>query len=178
MTVLPDHEIIRFGSELLDPFRPEHVQPASVDLLLDHDMQVFLPNRSLIDLGDPCTLVGITAPAATLSDGGFVLRPGKSVLGSTQERVTLPPDIMARVEGKSSLGRIFLAVHITAGFIDPGFQGQVTLEIKNFEEVPIILRPGLPFCQISFSYMNAPVDRPYAGRYQNQRGVTPSRYGQ
>ena len=181
MTVLPDHEIIDHHENdhlpsLLDPFRPDRVEPASVDLLLSGDFRVFEPNEStFIDLGYPETRLGLTKKVWRPDQ--FVLHPGEFVLASTTEKVMLPSHIMARVEGKSSLARLGLIVHATAGFIDPGFEGTIALEMTNLLRIPIILRPFLPICQISFSYMNAPVDKPYSGRYQGQDKTTESRYG-
>jgi dCTP deaminase len=176
LTVLPDHEIT---SDLIEPFRADRVQPASVDLLLDDEFRIFEhATTRYVDLSDSESHANLTKLVPAHPDFGFILHPGEFVLAGTQEIVRLPRHIMARVEGKSSLGRLGLIVHATAGFIDPGFEGQITLEMTNLLRVPIILRPGMPICQISFSYMNAPVDNPYKGRYQGQRGVTASRFSE
>lgn len=188
MTVLPDHEIedlcrphldrFRDGAKpLVTPFVEERLQPASIDLTLSDEFRIPENGSTIaVDLGRPETYVSLTKQVNVATGEGFVLHPGEFVLASTVERVSLPAVIVARVEGKSSLGRLGLIVHATAGFIDPGFEGDITLEMTNLLRVPIILRPGLPICQISFSYMNAPPDKTYEGRYQGQRGVTESRY--
>ena len=110
----------------------------------------------------------------------FVLHPGEFVLGTTVERVTLPDDIVARLEGKSSLGRLGLLIHSTAGYVDPGWDGRLTLELSNVANLPIVLTPGMKIGQISFAQMTTPVDRPYGSpglgsRYQGQEQTTPSR---
>ena len=116
-----------------------------------------------------------------MADGGhFVLHPGEFVLGSTFERVALPDDLVGRLEGKSSLGRVGLIIHSTAGYVDPGFEGQITLELSNVATVPILLYPGMRVAQISFLTMTTPAARPYASpgldsHYQGQRGPTESR---
>jgi dCTP deaminase len=114
-------------------------------------------------------------------DGVFILHPGEFVLGSTLERVAVPNDLVARVEGKSSLGRLGLLIHSTAGFIDAGFDGHVTLELANVANLPITLYPGMKIGQISFMKMTSPAEKPYGSgakgsKYQGQRGPTPSRY--
>lgn len=168
--ILADWEI-RDREGLVVPFSEQRLQPASVDLLLDHEFAVYQDGQiSLIDLINP------TSDALKkVTTNGFILHPGEFVLASTVERVNLPSDLVGRVEGKSSLGRLGLIIHATAGFIDPGFCGQITLEIANLRRVPIVLRPYRPICQISFARCE-PVEKPYQGRYQNQKGVTASRY--
>jgi dCTP deaminase len=114
-------------------------------------------------------------------DGEFVIHPGEFVLGRTDERVEVPDDIVCRIEGKSSIGRLGLVVHATAGFVDPGFVGTLTLEITNFNSVPIVLRPGLPICQLSFMTLDRPAERPYGhpdlgSHYHGQTEATESRY--
>src|SRR5204862_4997884 len=116
-----------------------------------------------------------------IDDDPFILHPGEFVLGSTLERVRLPDDLVARLEGKSSLGRLGLLIHSTAGFIDPGFDGHITLELSNVASLPITLYPGMRIGQISFLAMTTPADHPYGSgplgsKYQGQRGPTPSRY--
>ncbi len=108
--------------------------------------------------------------------GRFILHPGEFVLGSTVERVAIPDDLVARLEGKSSLGRLGLLIHSTAGYIDPGFEGTITLELSNVARLPIAIYPGMPIGQISFLQMTTPVDRPYRGKYGGQEGPTASRY--
>ena len=114
-------------------------------------------------------------------DGDFVIHPTEFVLGRTAESVELPDDVVARIEGKSSLGRLGLIVHATAGFVDPGFRGSLTLEITNFNSVPIVLRPGLPIAQLSFMALDQPAERPYGhpdlgSHYHGQTEATESRY--
>ena len=177
MSFLPDHEIAALGSLLIQPFDVEAVQPASVDLHLSNEFLVpDIGSIRCVDLADP---VDFMKPVTIheSEDDGFVLHPGEFILGVTREKITLPNSIVGKIEGKSSLGRIGLMVHVTAGFIDPGFRGPVTLEMKNLLQVPIVLRPGRKICQIAFAYMNTKVEKPYTGRYQDSRGVVASRYG-
>lgn len=173
MSVLSDGQILA-RPQLLNPFRPEHVQPASVDLLLGSQFRVYEGDETVaVDLAVPASYQRLTK---LVKRDLFVLHPGEFVLATTQEWVSLPPEIMARVEGKSSLGRLGLIVHATAGFIDPGFEGQITLEMTNLLRIPIILRSGVPICQVSFTFMSQTVDKPYNGRYQGQSGVTESKF--
>ena len=156
------------------------MQPSSVDLRLDSLFRVFLNHTMPVidvkqDLEDLTRLVEIEAGDA------FILHPGEFVLGSTSERVTLPDDLVARIEGKSSLGRLGLLIHSTAGFIDAGFSGHITLELSNVANLPITLYPGMKIGQVSFLTMTTPADVPYGSskvgsKYQGQRGPTPSRY--
>ena len=116
-----------------------------------------------------------------IRDRPFILHPGEFVLGSTLERIGVPGDLVGRVEGKSSLGRLGLLIHSTAGFIDAGFDGHITLELANVASLPITLYPGMKIGQVSFMQMTTPADRPYGSgasgsKYQGQRGPTPSRY--
>ena len=155
--ILSDRTIrleIAAGRIVIDPFEPANVQPSSVDL------------TELIEI----------APG-----DAFILHPGEFVLGATAERVCMPDDLVARIEGKSSLGRLGLLIHSTAGFIDPGFDGHVTLELSNVATLPITLYPGMKIGQVSFLRMTTPADEPYGSsklgsKYQGQRGPTPSRY--
>lgn len=183
-SVLSDGTIRRLVEEgriRIDPWKPDMVQPASIDLTLGSSFRVFHNHRiQAIDLADPPT--GVTEHVEVPAEEPFVIHPGEFVLGSTEEHVTLPPDIVARIEGKSSLGRLGLIVHATAGFVDPGFTGTLTLEITNFNSVPIVLRPGLPIAQISFMYLDRPAERPYGhpelgSHYHGQIDATESRYG-
>src|SRR6202034_1231773 len=134
---------------------------------------------SAIDLRDPPT--NLTEPIVIEGDEPFVIHPGEFCLGATLERITLPDDIVARIEGKSSLGRLGLIVHATAGFCDPGWKGTLTLELKHLTRVPIKLSPGLPIAQLSFMTLDRPALRPYGSpelgsHYQGQRAATESRY--
>jgi dCTP deaminase len=168
------------GRIVIDPLDESCIQPASVDLRLDRLFRVFLNHTMPVidvktDLSDLTRLVEIDEGHA------FILHPGEFVLGSTAEQVTLPDDIVARIEGKSSLGRLGLLIHSTAGFIDAGFSGHLTLELSNVANLPITLYPGMKIGQVSFLRMTTPADVPYGSaragsKYQGQRGPTPSRY--
>jgi dCTP deaminase len=179
-SVLSDGTIRRLVDEgriVIDPWDPELVQPASVDLRLGSSFRVFHNHRtSAIDLREPPTNL-----TEEISAEMFVIHPGEFVLGVTEEYVELPDDIVARIEGKSSLGRLGLIVHATAGFVDPGFKGTLTLEITNLTRVPIKLYPGLLIAQLSFMTLDAPAERPYGSaelgsHYQGQTAATESRY--
>lgn len=175
--LLPDHEIRTLCKEraLVFPFYEKNVQPASIDVTLGTEFRIFEPHDDrCIDLADP---VDITKRVIA-GESGFVLHPGEFALGVTEEVVTMPDDLVARIEGKSSLGRLGLIVHATAGFIDPGFKGRITLEMTNLMRLPLVLRPGQLIGQISFHVMTAPVQKRYDGRYQNSMTVDASRYGQ
>jgi dCTP deaminase len=175
LTFLPDHEIRTWGENLVQPFHEDCVEPASIDLHLANEFLVpDISNVRYVDLDAPKDFMKLVTPR---EDAGYVLHPGEFILGVTQEKVTLPDYIVGKIEGKSSLGRLGLMVHVTAGFIDPGFRGPVTLEMKNLLQIPIVLRPGKKICQIAFAYLNAPADNPYNGRYQDSAGVVASRYG-
>src|SRR3954465_2537342 len=182
-SVLSDGTIRRLVDEgriVIDPWDPELVQPASVDLKLGDSFRVFHNHRTAaIDLREPPT--NLTEEVTVGPEAAFVIHPGEFVLGRTQEYVEIPDDIVARIEGKSSLGRLGLIVHATAGFVDPGFKGSLTLEITNLTRVPIKLYPDLLIAQLSFMALDAPAERPYGSRelgshYQGQLAATESRY--
>jgi dCTP deaminase len=163
----------------LDPFDPEMVQPSSIDVRLDRYFRVFENHRypHIDPAEEQPDLTRMVEP-----HGGepFVLHPGEFVLASTYETVTLGDDVAARLEGKSSLGRLGLLTHSTAGFIDPGFTGHVTLELSNVATLPIKLWPGMKIGQLCFFALSSPAEEPYGSqrhgsRYQGQRGPTPSR---
>lgn len=163
----------------LTPSEPEMVQPSSVDVRLDRYFRLFDNHKyAVIDPAEEqpeLTRLIEVDPAE-----GFILHPGEFVLGSTFEQVTLPDDIAARLEGKSSLGRLGLLTHSTAGFIDPGFSGHVTLELSNVATLPIRLWPGMKIGQLCFFKLSSPAERPYGAgatysRYLGQRGPTASR---
>ena len=163
----------------LDPYEPEMVQPSSVDVRLDRLFRVFENHRypHIDPAADQPDLTRLVEPDG---DEPFILHPGEFVLGSTYEVVTLPDDVAARLEGKSSLGRLGLLTHSTAGFIDPGFSGHVTLELSNVATLPIKLWPGMKIGQLCFFKLSSPSEHPYGSekygsRYQGQRGPTPSR---
>lgn len=158
------------------PFDQARLQPASVDLTLAGTLRVPEPGVRYLDVE---RVPESHTRLAEMKDGGWLLRPGAFVLGSTVERISLPRDLSARVEGKSSVGRLGLAIHVTAGFIDPGFIGQVTLEIVNHAPWEIMLRENMPIAQLCLFAMSSPVARSYGqagNHYQEQRGPTESRY--
>jgi dCTP deaminase len=181
--VLSDGTIRRLVAEgrvVIDPWDPDMVQPASVDLRLGDSFRVFHNHLApAIDLDRPPE--HLTELIVIDADESFVIHPGEFVLGATLERVSLPDDVVARIEGKSSLGRLGLIVHATAGFVDPGFTGTLTLEITNLTRIPIILWPGKPIAQLSFMALDRPAERPYGhpdlgSHYHGQIAATESRY--
>ncbi|MGN6372624.1 MAG: dCTP deaminase, partial [Solirubrobacteraceae bacterium] len=162
-SVLSDGTITRLiedGRIKIDPWDPGMVQPASLDLRLGDSFRVFHNHKvTAIDLREPPTNL---TEQIKVSDGEpFVIHPGEFCLGRTLEHVELPDDIVARIEGKSSLGRLGLIVHATAGFCDPGWRGTLTLELNNLTRVPIKLYPGLLIAQLSFMGLDRPAERPY-----------------
>jgi dCTP deaminase len=173
-------EELAAGRIEIDPLEPGDVQPSSVDLRLDRYFRVFRNHhQSVIDVKQPQD--ALTELVEIPAEGAFVLHPGEFVLGSTAERVRLPDDLVARLEGKSSLGRLGLMIHSTAGFVDAGWDGYLTLELSNVATLPIKLYPGMKIGQISFLRMTTSADRPYGSatigsKYQGQRGPTASRY--
>ncbi|MFZ0625275.1 MAG: dCTP deaminase [Acidimicrobiia bacterium] len=172
-------EAIENGSIQIDPFESSFVQPSSVDLRVGQGFRVFVNHRyGQIDPRHPQT--DLTQLVDTGEDDPFMLHPGEFVLGSTLERIKLGNDVVARLEGKSSLGRLGLLIHSTAGFIDPGFQGHITLELSNVATLPIAIYPGMKIGQISFYQMTTEADVPYGSpqlgsKYQGQTGPTASR---
>jgi len=180
--VLSDRDIrgaIAEGRILIEPFDERCLQPASVDVHLDAQFRVFRSSRhAYIDLARG---VDDITELVTVSDGPFILHPGEFALGSTLERLRLGDDIVSRVEGKSSLGRLGLLIHSTAGFVDPGWDGHLTLELSNVNTIPITLYPRMRIGQLSFFPLSSPAQRPYGSAelgssYQGQSGPTPSRY--
>jgi dCTP deaminase len=183
-SVLSDGTIRRLVQEgriVVDPWDPGMVQPASVDLRLGDSFRVFHNHRaSAIDLRNPPANLTEEVVVAG-ADDSFVIHPGEFCLGRTLEWVELPDDIVARIEGKSSLGRLGLIVHATAGFCDPGWKGTLTLELNNLTRIPIKLYPGLPIAQLSFMALDRAAEHPYGSpalgsHYQGQRAATESRY--
>lgn len=170
------------GRIAIDPFDDELVQPSSVDVRVDRYFRVFRNARyPYIDVKRP--MEDLTELVEIDDEEPFILHPGEFVLGSTLERVTLPDDLVARLEGKSSLGRLGLLIHSTAGFIDPGWDGHVTLELSNVANLPITIYVGMKIGQLSFVQMTEPADTPYGAavlgsKYKGQMGPTPSRYWQ
>ena len=180
--LLSDRDIlseIEGGRVSLDPFDPSMIQPSSIDVRLDRFFRVFENHR--YPHIDPAEAQDeLTREVEPQGEEPFILHPGEFVLGSTYEVVGLPDDIAARLEGKSSLGRLGLLTHSTAGFIDPGFTGHVTLELANVANLPIKLWPGMKIGQLCFFRLSSPAEHPYGSekygsRYQGQRGPTPSR---
>ncbi len=173
------HEAIEAGRISIDPFDPAFVQPSSIDLRVDRYFRVFENHRyPYIDPKEPQT--ELTTEVEAEDKQPFILHPGEFVLGSTLEVLRLDNDIVARLEGKSSLGRLGLLIHSTAGFVDPGFEGHLTLELSNVANLPIAIYPGMRIGQISFYQLSTPADAPYGSseagsKYQGQRGPTPSR---
>ena len=181
MSVLADRDIraeLEAGRVRIDPYDPADLQPSSVDLHLDRSFRVFRNNRyAFIDPRTPQP--DLTEMLTVADDEPFILHPGEFVLGQTTEWVELPDDLVARLEGRSSLGRIGLLIHSTAGYIDPGFRGTVTLELSNVANLPIALYFGMKIGQISFFRMTSPVERPYGSKelgskYQGQSTPTAS----
>ena len=182
--VLSDRTIRRLideGRIGIEPFDPSLMQPSSVDVRVDRYFRVFRNSRyPYIDVKSEQEEL---TELVEVGDEAFILHPGEFVLGSTLERVTLPDDLVARLEGKSSLGRLGLLIHSTAGFIDPGWDGHVTLELSNVANLPITIYSGMKIGQLSFVQLSEAAERPYGSagigsKYQGQRGPTPSRYWQ
>ena len=184
--ILSDRDIkqaLNSGDLVIEPLEDEaaQIQPASVDLRLGDEFVGFQDlefDEGYFDLGfsradDYCTRLPLNETE------GFVILPGEFVLGTTIEIVKLPDYLVGRVDGRSSIGRMGILIHATAGFIDPGFEGKITLEISNIGIFPVMLRPGMRFCQISFEQLTTRAERPYGtgrgSKYQGQTGVTPSR---
>ena len=183
--VLSDRTIRRLLAEGrigIAPYEPELMQPSSLDVRVDRYFRVFRNSRyPYIDVKSEQE--ELTELVEVEEDEAFILHPGEFVLGSTLERVTLPDDLVARLEGKSSLGRLGLLIHSTAGFIDPGWDGHVTLELSNVANLPITIYPGMKIGQVSFMQMTEPATTPYGSeaigsKYKGQRGPTASRYWQ
>jgi dCTP deaminase len=181
--VLSDGDIraaIEAGRIVIEPYVPEAVQPSSIDLHLDNRFRVFRNSRyPYIDVRDEQP--ELTELVEIAGDEPFILHPGEFVLGSTLERVELPNDLVARLEGKSSLGRLGLLIHSTAGYVDPGWEGNLTLELSNVANLPITLYDGMKIGQISFQRLSSPVEVAYGdsrlgSRYRGQRDPTASLY--
>jgi dCTP deaminase len=173
-------EELTAGRIAIDPFDEAMLQPSSVDVRLDRYFRVFL-NHTMPVIDVKKDLEELTRLVDIDDERAFILHPSEFVLGSTLERIAVPDDMVARIEGKSSLGRLGLLIHSTAGFIDAGFDGHITLELSNVANLPITLYPGMKIGQISFLRMTTPADVPYGSgalksKYQGQRGPTPSRY--
>ncbi len=168
------------GEIVIDPLDEAAIQPSSVDLRVDRYFRVFR-NDTTPYIDPKLPQENLTELVEVKDDNPFILHPGEFVLGSTLERVTLPTHLVARLEGKSSLGRLGLLIHSTAGFVDAGWDGYLTLELSNVANLPIALYPGMKIGQVSFFQMTTAADIPYGSgatgsKYQGQRGPTPSRY--
>jgi dCTP deaminase len=183
--VLSDRTIARLIAEgriVIDPYDESLLQPSSVDVRVDRYFRVFHNARyPYIDVKQQQE--ELTEEVEIDEERAFILHPGEFVLGSTLERIALPDDLVSRLEGKSSLGRLGLLIHSTAGFIDPGWDGHVTLELSNVANLPITIYYGMKIGQISFMQLSEPTSTPYGtsslgSKYQGQRGPTPSRYWQ
>jgi dCTP deaminase len=183
MSVLSDRDIraaLQARRVRIDPYDPACLQPSSVDLHLDRDFRVFRNNRyPYIDVRQPQP--DLTELVSIVEDEPFILHPTEFVLGQTLEWVELPDDLVARLEGKSSLGRLGLLIHSTAGYVDPGWKGNLTLELSNVANLPIALYFGMKIGQISFFRMSSPVERPYGSKelgskYQGQSTPTASEF--
>jgi dCTP deaminase len=183
MSVLSDRDIraaLEAGTVRIDPYDADDLQPSSVDLHLDRAFRVFRNNRyPYIDVRAPQP--DLTELLTIADDEPFILHPGEFVLGQTLEWVELPDDIVARLEGRSSLGRLGLLIHSTAGYVDPGWKGNLTLELSNVANLPIALYYGMSIGQISFFAMSSAAERPYGSaelgsKYQGQSEPTASAF--
>jgi dCTP deaminase len=173
-------EALEAGTIVIDPLLEGGIQPSSVDLRIDRYFRVF--RNDTTPFIDPKQAQEDLTEMVEVEEGKpFILHPGEFVLGSTRERVALGDDLVGRLEGKSSLGRLGLLIHSTAGFVDAGWDGHLTLELSNVANLPIAIYPGMKIGQISFLRMSSPAEHPYGSdktgsKYQGQRGPTPSRY--
>jgi dCTP deaminase len=181
--ILSDRDIraeLEAGRIVIDPLGEKAIQPSSVDLRVDASFRVFANHRyPYIDVR--ADQPDLTELVKVSDDEPFILHPGEFVLGSTWERVALPGDLVARLEGKSSLGRLGLLIHSTAGFVDAGFDGWLTLELSNVANLPIAIYPRMAIGQVAFFRLSSPAERPYGAsvlgsKYQGQHGPTASRY--
>jgi dCTP deaminase len=180
--LLSDRDIaaeIKAGRVQVEPFDPKMIQPSSVDVRLDRFFRVF-ENHKYEVIDPSIEQPDLTREVAVSPEDFFILHPGEFVLASTYEVITLPDDIAGRLEGKSSLGRLGLLTHSTAGFIDPGFSGHITLELSNVANLPVKLYPGMKIGQLCLIKLSSAAEHPYGSavygsRYQGQRGPTPSK---
>ena len=178
--ILSDRDIIKAIKSqhlVIDPFEDECVQPSSYDLHLAREVLVFDSHKTaVVDVKEKTEVTRLVQ----LDEEGFVLHPQEFILGSTEEFFKIPADLAAKLEGKSSLGRLGLVIHATAGYVDPGFEGQLTFEISNISRLPIKIYPRMKIAQICFFQMTSPARVPYGSRklgskYKGQRGPTPSK---
>lgn len=183
--ILSDNDLwmrLRVGDIKIDP-EPDleiQVQPASVDLRLGYNFRTFNYTRqALVDPADPATFEHLTTDVTLPEGERFLIQPGEFVLGTTLEHVQVPNDLVARLEGRSSLGRLGIVIHSTAGYIDPGFQGTITLEISNLGRIAVALYPRMRICQLAFEVLSSPATQTYAfkrtAKYQGQAKTTVSR---
>lgn len=179
--VLSDRDIKREmeqGRIVIEPLQLKDVQPASVDVRLGSNFRIF--RNSTHTYIDPLIEQPDLTEEVVVPEGeAFILHPGQFALGTTHERIVLPDDILGKLEGKSTLGRLGLMIHSTAGYVDPGWDGELTLELSNVATLPIMLHPGMRIGQLSFERMSSPVERPYGSaqlgsHYQGQKGATAS----
>jgi dCTP deaminase len=183
--ILSDRDIrarLARGDLAIGPLQDEklQIQPASVDLRLGHEFLVYHPARvSCLDPREPSSISEAMDRVVVDAERAFVLHPGEFTLGTTQERVRMPPDLVGMVDGRSSVGRLAVVVHATAGLIDPGFEGQITLELSNIGSIPVKLYPGMRIAQIVLHAMTSPAELPYGeargSQYLSQTGPQPSR---
>ena len=183
--ILSDRDIrarLARGDLSIGPLGDEalQMQPASVDLRLGREFLVYHAARvSCLDPREPGGIAEAMDRVIVEADRAFVLHPGEFALGTTEERVKMPADLVGLVDGRSSIGRLAVVVHATAGFIDPGFEGQITLELSNIGSIPVKLYPGMRVAQISLHELSSPAERPYGiargSHYQQQTGPQPSR---
>jgi len=170
------------GSIVIEP-APDpktQLQPASIDLRLGYDFQTFNYTRqALIDPMDPTTFEQLTTKTQLEPGERFIVHPGEFVLATTLEHIEVPNDLLARLEGRSSIGRLGIVIHSTAGYVDPGFKGKITLEISNLGRIAVALYPSMRICQVAFEEMSSPVGAGYGqkrkAKYQGQRDATASR---
>ncbi|HLZ60263.1 MAG TPA: dCTP deaminase [Ktedonosporobacter sp.] len=183
--ILSDRDLVarlaRGEIKILPAPDPEvQIQPASIDLRLGYDFQTFNhTHQALIDPADPESFRQLTTMAHLQESERFIVHPGEFVLATTLEQVEIPDDLVARLEGRSSIGRLGIVIHSTAGYIDPGFKGAITLEISNLGRIAVALYPGMRICQIAFEEMSSPVSEGYGvkrtAKYQGQQTTTVSR---
>jgi dCTP deaminase len=181
--ILSDRDLkieLESGRVVVEPLGANAIQPSSIDLRIGRHFRIFANTRyPYIDVRKP--MEGLTELVEVTGDEPFILHPREFVLGTTLERVAIPDDLVGRLEGKSSLGRLGLLIHSTAGFVDAGFAGNLTLELSNVANLPITLYPGMKIGQISLFRMSSPAEHPYGSnrlgsKYLDQVGPTPSRY--
>lgn len=179
---LSDRDIlteIKSGRLVIKPFKMDHLQPSSVDLLLGYEFKIFRNTRKpFLDIKEP--VYDYMEDLKIAKHDRIILHPGEFILGSSIEYIKIPNDLIGRLDGKSSLGRLGLVIHATAGFFDPGFEGQATYEISNLSNMPIAIYGGIKIAQMSFHKLSSPVLNPYGtkklnSKYKGQRGPTPSK---